>query len=964
MQKSFSFKGITRNSDNLLVADGECMELINCRVKDGCLEPVSLSFDEKLLEASYEKMFWHSVAEMFICIEYKNEGRVHFYDKDCNVVKKEGGKTLELFPQLKFVERVEFVGSIACFITNETTLYIIFDAGAYRWLGERPLLPELSFSCASAVFEAQTDDEYAAGFSLRKEDASLRWGNVSKGYFDQCLSLLHSRGYYVDRAMFRYALRLFDGNYFCYSPVYYVDDDGAVGELARDEKNFQSSPLTSGSSSSKYVAKVQGFLPTFHLKELNLADWKNVVVGIDIFTTGSIYGHKIANSGEQLSLRNGAYSSSDYGYERYEAKSGEEIVCDVQDATIFYKVAEFNILGVLVDAVKDVSLTSLALSATLPDDAGSMVDRSAAYSYFFNGRLHLAGVREMFMKGYSASAFIPAAASLVYAERALVVTRIKTVTGVSVVKKEYVGDFALGVKDGVMSLTPYIMYPDARAYEMMFVVKVGDVVYSRTFPLKQHKSLNFAHYVNRAGNTLKVSLECHLAVGTKPSSYSENNILAYFSYTPGVYEINYVAGEGWLYGDKSFVLPDGPDGYRYNKIIITLNPHDGDRIIITIEKSETIDIVTGVEDIVIDGTWEVLEEFVEVPEENPCDVRGNVLKVSAVDNPFFFDARNTYLPSGDDIIAICSNTVALSQGQFGRHPLYVFSKDGIWAMESGSSGDVVYAASHPVAREVCTNPSALCGTDSSIVFLSQRGVMLLHGSALSCISDVISASSHFMQEVVVRDIFYRIAMLADNQYALSRNNLLEYLEGTVVVGYISSENEVWVSNENYSYSYVYALGSGVWSKISKSFTWFANRYPHQLYLHLEDDKSCIAAIDKTKAAPASFVTLFTRPQLWGTKLPKRIMQFMLHASVRLAPTGSDYIKSAFACYILCSNDGTHFKLVAGAERKEDFNDIVFPYFLTQAYKYYVVALSGCVTTASRFVGAELSISAAWENRLR
>ena len=50
--------------------------------------------------------------------------------------------------------------------------------------------------------------------------------------------------------------------------------------------------------------------------------------------------------------------------------------------------------------------------------------------------------------------------------------------------------------------------------------------------------------------------------------------------------------------------------------------------------------------------------------------------------------------------------------------------------------------------------------------------------------------------------------------------------------------------------------------------------------------------------------------------------------------------------------------------KKDFNDIVFPYFPTKAYKYYIIALSGTIGNDSRIVGTELSIAAAWENRLR
>lgn len=963
MQKSFSFKGITRHSDDLLVSDGECMELVNLRVKDGCLEPLPSEYNETELEYCYEKAYRHPVSEMLLCVEYRNQGRVHFYDKDLKLVKSEAGED-ELFPDLCNIVRIEFVGSLVCCFSDSTTYYLVYDSGEYRWLGVRPFLPELSFSYDSIVVESATDDEYLAGVSLRKEDAPTRWGNVSKGYFDHCLSMLHSRGYYVDRALFRYALRLFDGSYFCYSPIYYVDDDNAVGELARDAKNFYSKPLESSASSSRYVARVQGFLPTFHLKNLDLSAWSNIVVGVDIFTTGSIYGHKVVTSNEEFSIRNNVRYSKDDGFERYVEKGGEEIMNDVQNAAMFYKIAEFNAQGVLVDSVKDVSLSSLALCDSLPDEAGSQTDRSASYTLFFNGRLHLAGVKESFMKGYGPRAHLPAGVTPTKADYALVVTRIKTTAGVAVVKREYIRDYTLGLKDGALWMTPYIMYPDSRAFEIMFTITMGDVTYRRTFPLKQHRMLNLASYVNAGGSRLTVSLECHLTVGTRPSSYSVEGILAYFSNTPGVYEIKYVSGGIWYYGDKPFVLDNATGSNTLRRLISTLNPHIGDTIKITISKNDEVSDVKGVEDIAFDDSWEIIEEVVDVAEENCCEVRGNVLKVSAVDNPFCFAPINTYTPSQGDILAISSNAVALSQGQFGQYPLYVFSKDGVWAMEGTASGGVTYARSYPVARELCTNGNSICCTDSGVLFLAKRGIMLLQGSSLSCITDAIDAESHFMQGVDHENILYKIARITETQYALSREPLSDFLKGNVAMGYVSAENEVWVSNNDFNYSYVYSLSNGTWTKISKSFMCFVNSYPHQLYLRIVDDKSYIAVIDRENALRHTYVTLFTRPQLLGSKLPKRILQFMLHAAVRITDTGHYIDFCGLACYLLCSNDGVHFKLVAGAEKKNDFNDMVFPYFPTQAYKYYIVALTGSVALESRIVGAEILIEPAWENRLR
>lgn len=964
MQKSFSFKGLTQNSDNMLVADGECMELVNLRYRDGCLLPISVPH-EKELESVYVKFYWHSVAEMFLGIELSDECAVHFYDKDWNIVRGSADSdNLALFPQLCGVKNIEFVGNIVCCITNTSLYYIIYDAGSYRWLGERPQLPDLTISIKSIVYSLTTDVEYQPTVALDKLDSDEHWPNVSKGYFDECLAAVHSKGYYVDRAMFRFALRTYDGNYLCYSPIYFVDDDETVNATARRDKNFYSEPLESGSSTSCYVVKIRAFIPTFHFSNINLNDWENIVVGIDIFTSGSIYGHKVCETTDKWTHRNGVYYSSVRGFERYEEKSNRELLDDVSDAASFYKVAEYNLIGAMVDSVKDVSKTSLALCPALPDEDGSPVQRSAACSYVYNGSLHLGGVRETLFKAYNSKDYLPMPLEAAYADYAAVVTKINTSTGVSVVKKEFFGTFALGSKDGAYYMTPYIMYPDSRAYEITFIIKIAGAVYRKSFPLKRHKILNLASYVQSYGDGSTVTLIGGLSNGLQPTLLSAENVKAFFSNVPGEYVIVFVEGVDWFYGDRQFTFAVSGTHSTYRPLISVLNPVDGDTITIVIKEGDELDNLVEISDIEINYTWENLTDIPEIEEHNVCEVRGNVMKVSPVDNPFNFPAKKTYAPSHDDIVAMCSNTVALSQGQFGQHPLFLFCKDGIWAMTTDTSGSVSYATAHPLSREVCVNPASLCGIDSGVVFVSKKGLMLLQGGNLVSLSDALYSESCFIDDFSVNSIFYKIALLSYTQAAVTRRETVrDYLQNAVI-GFLSSEKELWVSNSAFNYTYVFSLENRCWTKVNRGYSFFINCYPHVMANSFVDDKSYISVLHKDYAAGYAPFLLITRPQLWGTKLPKRILQFMLHASVKATTEHASYEHGGVGCYLLCSNDGVHFKLLSGVERSEDFNDIVFPFFPTQSYKYYVIALSGTMSVESRIVGAELSIECVWNNRLR
>lgn len=88
---------------------------------------------------------------------------------------------------------------------------------------------------------------------------------------------------------------------------------------------------------------------------------------------------------------------------------------------------------------------------------------------------------------------------------------------------------------------------------------------------------------------------------------------------------------------------------------------------------------------------------------------------------------------------------------------------------------------------------------------------------------------------------------------------------------------------------------------------------------------------------------------------------MLHATA--TPSDGSYSFNGLACYLLCSNDGENFKIVAGSERRRSFSDIIFPYAPTQSYRYFSVAIVGRIKCDSRLVALEFNVSTAWDNRL-
>lgn len=965
MQKYFSFRGIVRNTDNLLAHEGECMELVNMRVNNGSLQPVAPPEIVAKFDYSYSAIYIHSLASVYICVT-TDEGRIHLYDskfKPLSTALMVDGAPL-LSPEAIGVKRVEFMGNIVCMYTQEKSLYAIYDAGEYKWLGESPKIPKLIFSTKSIVHEVTTDQAYDYPSLNDSVNPETRWDNCSKGYFDECVSKLNSNGYFVDRALFRYAFRLFDGSYICASPIYYLEDKNEVYGLCRDRGNFYSQRADGSAGTTavgRYTVRVQGFKPEFLFTELELEPWENIIVSIDIFTSGSILGHKIINSSEVYTSRNeNVYHSSSVGYERYVFKPYSELWREVAECSLFYKIAEFKLDGSVQDYETDVSPMVLAHCDTLPIESGSHNKITADYSYVFNGRLHLASLREKYFEGYRGDCFLPVSLGNI-SVYSTVYTELKTSAGTVIVKKVHQGDFLLGVSSGGYYITPLLVYPDARARKMTFVIRLNSTYYKKSFPLTQHKALNVSYYLHSKVANLDVSVNIAGSSATSVRILSLDNVLSFFNYTVGEYTLVYSDSGEWLYGDKCFAAPnDSTLSSSFPTILWNGEVKAGDVTIVKVVKTRSDDAIGALSDIPVDATWEQSASEPIINEVNTCDVRENVMRVSAVDNPFMFPVAQTYKPSNGAIRAICSNTVTLSQGQFGQHPLYLFCSDGIWALSVDTSGSSAYAGCYPLSREVCNNPLSVKGIDSGVVFNSEKGLMLMQGGSISNLSQPIMSESDDVESATLFNIFSRISEIASLDSMLVNDKFRIYAKDASI-GYNYKRSEIVVTNKKYPYSYVCSLAYGEWYKISHTFDFISNSYPNLSCLAVKDGKSIFYTFNDEGVTETS-VLLISRPLLWGGKFYKRVLQFMLHAVIKPA-TGSNLF-NGLACYLLCSNDGVNFKLVTGSEIREECNDVHFPYMVTYSYRYFAIAIVGNVSSNSRITAVEMFIDSAWNNRIR
>lgn len=216
----------------------------------------------------------------------------------------------------------------------------------------------------------------------------------------------------------------------------------------------------------------------------------------------------------------------------------------------------------------------------------------------------------------------------------------------------------------------------------------------------------------------------------------------------------------------------------------------------------------------------------------------NQMATSEVNNPFVFLAEGYNTVGSAKILGMSSQTQALSQGQFGQHPLIVFTEEGMWAMQVGSTG--IFTSARPMAREVCNNVDSITQTDNAIFFTSKKGLMMANGSQVVCVSEQMNGK---FESLYMLWPAYDPQHPYPDQYDKIRQYdqdipFSEYLAGVTVgnvfygtmLAYDYQYSVIWIFNPAKTYCYAYALKTGTFSRHVQGYppVSIVNDYPAML----------------------------------------------------------------------------------------------------------------------------------------
>lgn len=332
----------------------------------------------------------------------------------------------------------------------------------------------------------------------------------------------------------------------------------------------------------------------------------------------------------------------------------------------------------------------------------------------------------------------------------------------------------------------------------------------------------------------------------------------------------------------------------------------------------------------------------------------NRVQVSRLDNALVYEATNSYQIGNDDetILGFGSVVEPLSDGQFGAFPLYVFTTAGIFVLQQGS-GSILYSNVLPLNKEVCNNHLSITDIGGGVVYSTVKGLNILSGRQITEISQFLEGEP---KEYLVNNETYQ-DYLGDVNFVnllteLSTVDFKTYLENAII-GFDHVNNEIVVSNDSYSFSYVYNIESKMWHKISEVYTEFVKVIPKtygykagKFYDLTDEEFDYIETLIQTR--------------------PIKLESLNIKAIERLILRGYFDVKDlTYSAVLLFGTiDSKSYVFLCGKSPRDDstFQDILIKNSHV-GFKYFILVYVGQIKDSSiNFI--EVSYAERWNNKLR
>ena len=352
-------------------------------------------------------------------------------------------------------------------------------------------------------------------------------------------------------------------------------------------------------------------------------------------------------------------------------------------------------------------------------------------------------------------------------------------------------------------------------------------------------------------------------------------------------------------------------------------------------------------------------DFDEYKDSLNISALNSEMYVSKHADPMSLDA--VYQIGTGSIIGISSNTVALSQGQYGEFPLIVFTTEGVYSC--GLATDKLkYQQILPISREICNNAKSICQVDNGVFFSSEKGLMVISGTQVLSVSDVVKGEPEKIDSSVSNSAIANVNLVELSDY-MSKKDFIEYLKGCEIV-YLYKKNKLLITNKNETYSYFYDLTNKTFTKISHKYDYAIPNYPNDLLVCNDADTQHSYVYEfPIESEDENIETMIeTRAIKLGTEDIKSSYRVVLKG---LFKTDGD-TENHLGIYVFGSLDCEKWTYIGGNEVSCEYKTIrdIGCKVERMGAKYLRVLFVGKLNKGSKIDTIEISSTKKYENKIR
>lgn len=820
-------KGMTTSPNDMICSDNEAMLMVGLTVQDGSLVPIQSPV--KIGTIPYKIMYVHKGADYENIIAYDN-GTIYYY-------KRNSDGTISVM-QNSFsvgeVSDIKSVGKTLVCSTSNGLHYLLYKSGTYKNLGKELPKPNVKFNTlvqsiwigggttcdlkeiidTKAMFanydsdgnflstsEGSANDDIYYRYSVKEDVEKMKtFQTAVQGHVALRINLVKEKNYFCFPFFVRYALRLYDGTFARISNPILI--------YPTINRNCKFSPRKYDSSSKLYIEGAYG-------------------------NEGGILSHffPLTDFVWQPTYARLKFSAS-FDVENWSDIVKEIVVFASDDVMPFYLDKDWKF------STPD-STNGTCYSNTLHrGDPNALLDGQKSLNKYFSFNKNTYKARDVIVPEYKSDKEI--------IDELLTKTQFYKLFSVDVDDSKYVN--TSGITD--YQDAPILSYVVSNLTEQEQLKK--DDYYGWT-DLEATKMFPYNKRINLFG------------INRKPfggfSFFSPFFLMGSYSDDVDKYSLYvHISSDSidtWVKANEYMeALPEMLNGWFYYP-----DPNATEMRIVRNGTSNGISIKLKTHPM-LNGSYSFkelpfpqksLSSFVfstvtaPIVDSNAKEKLDSQIFTSVVNNPFVFEASGDNTVGTGTILGITANTEAVSQGQFGQYPLFVFTTEGVYGMSVSSEG--LYSNIYPISREVCNNADSITPTDKLVFFTSDKGLMAISGGTCSCVSNNLCGKVNLIQR-------------------LMGINFLSVIK-SCKIAYDYKSSLLFIGNSQISF--VYNMKEGVFSTVESGFENVANDYPDNLIQ--EDGKvySFSKIPNRTEDNNTYNAILYSRPiKLGGSTMLKSI----------------------------------------------------------------------------------------------